>query len=78
MAKAGEPKPLQPAIEAALKDCAPLAEEALLESVGVGSGAWLVAAATQRMLASPAPLFVPGCQSVGGRQCSCAGKGTGA
>ena len=42
LAKAG-PKPQLPAPEA-LKDLKPLAEEATLESAGVTSGAWLVAA----------------------------------
>ena len=44
-AKAGAPKPQLPALEAC-KDLAPLAEEAALESAGVTSGAWLVAAPT--------------------------------
>ena len=64
-AKAGESKPMQPAIEAALKDLEPLAEEATLESVGVTSGAWLVAA-TQHMYAPITSSFMPGRLSFGG------------
>jgi hypothetical protein len=43
VARAGEPRPLQPAIAEALSSLEPLAEEATLESAGVLSGAWLVA-----------------------------------
>ena len=63
LAKAG-PKPQLPTLEA-LKALEPLAEEATLDSAGVASGAWLVAA-TLPMYVSPASSLVPGRLSFGG------------
>lgn len=57
VAGAGEAKPQQPAITAALDSVAPLAEEAKLESVGVASGAWLVVKPTTTPAGSNAALF---------------------
>jgi hypothetical protein len=65
VAKASDPKPLQPAIEAALKKMEPLPEEATMESAGVSFGAWLVAATTQIAIIRPVENLVPGRLSFG-------------